>query len=321
MQYFKYVDLDRQRRSQLDRTGNRHGKRSDFEIDKARIIHSAAFRSLQGKTQVLGIASGDGFRTRLTHSLEVAQLGRGLALEAQGEKHPDPDLVEAICLGHDLGHPPFGHIGERALNELMGDFGGFDANAQTLRVVCALEPKQEFYGLNLTRATLEGLAKFEHTDKGRSIFNASLALEGVLDWISPAAEKGGGSSVEGDIADWVDEVAYCVDDIEDSLSAGLLDFRDAEARASEIQEELSANDENNVTVAEIRDLSRALYKELIATPSSVREQKIALREWTSRSMHRELLAGCQIQPQVDHSGGQNTDILQEKTGLRFSVPP
>ena len=121
-------------------SGERHEKRSAFEIDKARIVHSAAFRRLQGKTQVLQVGLEDVTRTRLTHTLEVAQLGRGLCLEAASDRVPDPDLVEAICLGHDLGHPPFGHAGERVLDELMSDFGGFDANAQTLRVVCLLEP-------------------------------------------------------------------------------------------------------------------------------------------------------------------------------------
>ena len=130
--------------------------RNDFRRDCDRIIHSAAFRRLAHKTQVFVFHEGDHFRTRLTHTLEVAQIARSLA-RALGL---DEDLSEALALGHDLGHPPFGHAGERALDRCLRDFGGFDHNAQTLRVVTALERRYaEFDGLNLTWETLEGLVK------------------------------------------------------------------------------------------------------------------------------------------------------------------
>src|ERR1700677_393711 len=140
-------------------------KRSAFEIDKGRIIHSSAFRRLQGKTQVLGAGERDFYRTRLTHSLEVAQIGRGVCNEISNPKDftMDTDLVEAICLAHDIGHPPFGHAGEAKLHQLLKDWGGFNGNAQNLRLMTVLEQKStrtDYPGLNLTHATLDGLVKY-----------------------------------------------------------------------------------------------------------------------------------------------------------------
>jgi dGTPase len=146
------------------------GYRDDFARDRARVIHSAAFRRLQAKTQVLGIGEGDFHRTRLTHSMEAAQISRGLVraviAKATGAKPdwrkwlPDPNLIETIALAHDLGHPPFGHGGEIALNYCMRDSGGFEGNGQTIRLLSLLEAHTEDHGLDLTRRTMLGVLKY-----------------------------------------------------------------------------------------------------------------------------------------------------------------
>jgi len=145
--------------------------RTPFQRDRARILHSAAFRRLQSKTQVMGSGQSDFYRTRLTHSLEAAQIGSGISAQLR-YKYPklcqqlftkDDTLIEAICLAHDIGHPPFGHGGEVALNYMMRDHGGFEGNGQTFRILTCLEPFSENYGMNLTRRTLLGVLKYPQT--------------------------------------------------------------------------------------------------------------------------------------------------------------
>ena len=152
-------------------TKRQHDHRSPFQRDRGRILHSAAFRRLQSKTQVMGSGQSDFYRTRLTHSLEAAQIGSGISAQLR-YKHPqlcaelfpdDETLIESICLAHDIGHPPFGHGGEIALNFMMRNHGGFEGNGQTFRIVSRLEPFSEFYGMNLSRRTLLGLIKYPQT--------------------------------------------------------------------------------------------------------------------------------------------------------------
>jgi dGTPase len=207
--------------------------RSEFERDRARIIHSAAFRRLQGKTQVFGVYEGDFFRTRLTHSLEVAQIAKGIALTLGA----DPDLVEAIALAHDLGHPPFGHTGEHVLHELMRHHGGFEGNAQTFRILTRLERKHAVYvGLNLTYQTLDGVLKYktcldvttiaavpDRPVKGFYVCDRDM-VEAIIAYTGNSREP----SFECQIMDVADDIAYSVHDLEDSLKAGLIttaDFR------------------------------------------------------------------------------------------------
>jgi dGTPase len=201
--------------------------RSEFERDRARIIHCAAFRRLQGKTQVFGVYEGDFFRTRLTHSLEVSQIAKGIAL-ALGA---DTDLVEAICLAHDLGHSPFGHTGEQVLHELMREYGGFEGNAQTFRILTRLERKHSRYeGLNLTYQTLDGVLKYKTCITPAAIAAAPdgpvkgfyACDQDLVTEVTQATGNGVERSFECQIMDVADDIAYSVHDLEDSLKAGLI---------------------------------------------------------------------------------------------------
>jgi dGTPase len=182
--------------------------RSEFQRDRDRIIHSAAFRRLEYKTQVFVNHEGDLFRTRLTHSLEVAQIGRSIARNL----YLNEDLVEAISLAHDLGHTPFGHAGQEALNDCMKEYGGFEHNLQSLRVVDVLEERfAAFNGLNLCYETREGILK--HVAK-KNIKKLDELGERFLQHTKP--------SLEAQLANFSDEVAYNNHDVDDGLRSGLI---------------------------------------------------------------------------------------------------
>ncbi len=184
--------------------------RTAFTRDRDRIIHTTAFRRLMYKTQVFVFYEGDHYRTRLTHTLEVAQLGRSMANGLGGNE----DLTEAICLAHDLGHAPFGHAGEHMLNQLMADHGGFNHNTQSYRIVTELERRYpDFHGLNLTYETREGMLKHE-TD-----YDVSEAA---------AYEPEKRASLEAQIANLADEIAYNAHDLDDGLRADLFTLDDLE---------------------------------------------------------------------------------------------
>jgi dGTPase len=192
------------------------GPRDDFQRDRDRIIHSISFRRLRHKTQVFVAPDGDHFRVRLTHSLEVAQIGRTVA-RALGLNE---DLTEALCLAHDIGHPPFGHSGEDALKDAMAGVGGFDHNAHTLRTLTRLEaPYPAFDGLNLTWDTLEGLAKHNGP-----VLTPPWALA-EIDAAFPL-DLSGHASLEAQVAAVADDIAYDNHDIDDGLRAGLLTLDD-----------------------------------------------------------------------------------------------
>nr|WP_229361726.1 deoxyguanosinetriphosphate triphosphohydrolase [Sphingomonas sp. PL-96] len=190
------------------------GPRDAFQRDRDRIIHSISFRRLRHKTQVFMAPDGDHFRVRLTHSLEVAQIGRAIA-RALGLNE---DLTEALCLAHDIGHPPFGHAGEDALKDALMAAGGFDHNGHTLRTLTLLDsPYPRWRGLNLTWDTLEGLAKHNGPilRPGWALAEADAAF---------ALRLGEWSSLEAQVAALADDIAYDNHDIDDGLRAGLLTF-------------------------------------------------------------------------------------------------
>ncbi len=203
-------------RQHFEVLGETRGPRTAFQRDRDRVIHSISFRRLRHKTQVFVAPDGDHFRVRLTHSLEVAQIGRTIA-RALGL---DEDLTEALCLAHDIGHPPFGHAGEDALKVAMHDVGGFDHNGHTLRVLSLIDsPYPRWRGLNLSWEALEGLAKHNGpvTTPGWALATVDAGF---------ALDLTGQPGLEAQVAAVADDIAYDNHDIDDGLRAGLLDFDD-----------------------------------------------------------------------------------------------
>ncbi len=262
--------------------------RSDFERDRDRIIHSAAFRRLKHKTQVFVYHEGDHYRTRLTHSIEVAQVARAIARSLG----VDEDLTEALALAHDLGHTPFGHAGESELDRQMASFGGFDHNAQSLRIVTKLERRYALFdGLNLTWETIEGLAKHNGPRVAQSVPQVvreiarqhSLELETF-------------PSCEAQVAALSDEIAYNAHDIDDGLRAGLfdvIDLGDLPLAGEALAEVLKAHpkiDRSRVIHETVRRLISWMVHDVVAET----EHRIARSRPTSaddvRSLHYPLVS-------------------------------
>ena len=242
------------------------GDRSEYARDRARVLHSSALRRLAAKTQVFEAGELDFPRTRLTHSLEVAQVGRELGASLGC----DPDLVEVACLAHDLGHPPFGHTGEDALNELSEANGGFEGNAQTFRVLTRLEAKtmqpgtDRSVGLNLTRAALDSSSKYPwpRRDDTRKYGVYDDDLE-IFSWVRDSVPEGR-ICLEAQVMDWADDVAYSVHDVEDAVHLDHLDLRELTI-GSEVEHVVALAQQYYATNADADDLHAALQR-LLAMP-------------------------------------------------------
>jgi dGTPase len=225
--------------------------RSSFQVDRDRIIYSSAFRRLQAKTQVFVAGEFDFYRTRLTHSLEVAQIGRSIcsflgksADVLETNFFIDPDLVEAICLAHDLGHAPFGHAGERTLHQLMQLYGGFEGNAQSLRIIAeTIYPGESGRrGMNPTRAFVDGILKYKRLFRENAgalnhfIYDDQEYLRRFVcdgNDLPEVADWNRFRSLECEIMDWADDTAYCLNDLVDSINAGFLRSERVEAWANQ----------------------------------------------------------------------------------------
>ncbi|RNI20478.1 deoxyguanosinetriphosphate triphosphohydrolase [Flexivirga caeni] len=297
-----YSAYDRQRFVREDPVQKR-ADRDDFARDRARVLHSAGWRRLASKTQVLQ-PDNDFIRNRLTHSLEVAQIGREFG-EVIG---CNADVVDTACLAHDLGHPPFGHNGEAALNALCGHIGGFEGNAQTFRILTRLEAKRSrnnggSVGLNLTRASLDAASKYPwFRGENRSYPGKFGCYEDdaeIFGWVRATAptERFQQRCVEAQVMDWADDVAYSVHDVEDGITFGLIDLR---ALRSAPEQELLADLARRTYAPQLETAQLAgAFAQLVATgviPDRLRPGRqgvAALKDMTSRLIGRFVAAAEQ----------------------------
>ena len=251
----------------LDEPAKRAG-RTEFMRDRARLIHSAALRRLAAKTQVAVPWENDFQRTRLSHSLECAQIGRELG-ESLGA---DPDLLETACLSHDLGHPPFGHNGEEALAEVAAPCGGFEGNAQSFRLLTRIEAKtvtseSRSVGLNLTRASLDAATKYpwprSHNPRKFGVYDDDVE---IFQWVRQSAPDGK-TCIEAQIMDWSDDCAYSVHDLEDAIFAGQITVQDFDRDLPILYSEMVSQYKSDATeneaasaLARLQQLSHRHYR-------------------------------------------------------------
>ena len=307
-----YTPADRERWVREDPVHKR-ADRDDFARDRARLVHSASLRRLSAKTQVVQPSDDDFVRNRLTHSLEVAQIGRefGAALGCSA------DVVDTACLAHDIGHPPFGHNGEQVLDEIAQGIGGFEGNAQTLRLLTRLEAKRVHpdgrpAGLNLTRASLDASTKYpwargEGPEATRK-FGVYAEDREVFDWFRDGIPAGR-RCLEAEVMDWSDDVAYSVHDVEDAVASGRLDLRRLRD-TSDVEQVLAMAGGLYAADLGADDLGAALERVLAtgAVPTAYdgsRRDLAALKDMTSRLIGRFVLA-VEVATRERHGAGDLT---------------
>ena len=312
-----YNEFDQERF--LDEPAKRVG-RTEFMRDRARLIHSASLRRLAAKTQVAVPWENDFQRTRLSHSLECAQIGRELG-ESLGA---DPDLQDTACLAHDLGHPPFGHNGEEALAEIAKEYGGFEGNAQSFRLLVRLEAKTvdaqgKSVGLNLTRAALDGATKYPWSRKENprkfGVYDDDLE---IFTWMRKEAPVGK-KCIEAQIMDWSDDCAYSVHDLEDAIFAGQVSVKNFEEDFAELFKVMTNDYKSDATEQEALDaLSR--LSSLSAWPhyyDGSHRSLARLKDSTSQLIGRFVLAAELQTRQIHGTGplsryGANLEIPREQ---------
>ena len=331
-----YGEFDFERLKQSSRTND---YRTVFQIDRDRIIHSSEFRRLQGKTQVFLPGESDYYRTRLTHSIEVAQIGRSICnYLVRKENSPfsgnyfiDPDLVESACLAHDLGHPPFGHAGERTLNSLMSGYGGFEGNGQTLRLLTEIlyRSENDRRGMNPSRAFIDSILKYKNTysELGRPVNHFIFDYQKeYVDFVfgGKTAEVGNIDlnkfrSIECQIMDWADDTAYAINDIVDSISGGFITYNGI-SRWIE-QNGNSLDDEELLIVNRLKEwITKGNYKPKLGSiigdfilACSVTERETFMNEFTNR--YRYVLT-------VDEKIKKQAELYKKiAVDLVFTSPP
>lgn len=282
--------------------------RSPFERDRDRIIHTSAFRRLQAKTQVFLAGEYDFYRTRLTHSLEVAQIGRAVCNYLRRTSpllsdsfFIDSDLVEAVCLAHDLGHPPFGHAGERTLNNVMKEYGGFEGNAQSLRLLTEIiySEHERRKGMNPTRAFLDGVLKYKTLyrqyqnpdhhflyDDQERFLQFVFGGQTIPNELTPGKTLNKFRSIECQIMDWADDTAYSLNDVADGIRSGFITISTIEHWATEhsLSPEESKQVNNLCSAISSGDVEHALGKKIgrFISACTIKETKNFLSETTNR---------------------------------------
>jgi dGTPase len=320
-----YSQEDFERIVPEDRTNS--AKRGEFARDRARVLHSSALRRLGAKTQVLSPTNGDFARTRLTHSLEVAQVGREMA-QALGV---DPDVVDTACLAHDLGHPPFGHNGEKALSVWAEDFGGFEGNAQTLRLLSRIEPKVidssgQTRGLNLTRASLDASCKYPWArSQGVAEAGGNQSVKfgyyeddaEVFEFLRKGAELNR-KCIEAEVMDFADDVAYSVHDFEDAVVSGYVNLSElaSVSNHNDYFEKIQSWAGPDISIAEIQ----AAFERLSANIYWLKSYSSSLADQATLKNLTSYLIGSFVGRSTKHTLESNSSEYLVRYNGSLSVP-